>query len=252
MLHEAERAAGPQHPDDLGQGAVRVRDCAQRPGTQHVVDACVAGGQHLGVGADVLDRHGARGGSSRGQLAARGGRVNGPDPLDPGRVVRDVQARPETDLQHLALQPGRDPGPRARELTPAQGQVDGPGKDLICVQAHAASVTWPAASTSRYLPPSSPGGSSSTGPGTAAPGRLCEQCCGELPCFSYSGEGDLPSRLRTWLHRVVVGPRQRRGRLCYPRAALGTAAEHEVPVQGRAQTVGEISGVRRYRARGRK
>ena len=76
------------------------------------------GGQYLGVGAGVLDRDRARGGSSRGQPAARGGRVNSLHPLDPSRVVRDVQARPEPDLKHLAVQPGRDPGARARELPP--------------------------------------------------------------------------------------------------------------------------------------
>jgi len=101
MLHEAERAAGPQHPADLGQGPHRVRDRAQRPGAQHIIDAGVADRQRLGVGTDVLDRYVARGGSFRSQLAARGGRVDGPDPFEPGRVVRDVQPRPEPDLQYL-------------------------------------------------------------------------------------------------------------------------------------------------------
>ena len=70
-------------------------------------------------------------------------------PLERGRIVGDVQARPEPDLQHLAVQPGRDPGARTSELTSAQGQVDRAGKDLVRVQAHAISVARPAVCPAR-------------------------------------------------------------------------------------------------------
>jgi hypothetical protein len=55
----------------------------------------------------------------------------------------DVQARPEPDFEHLASQPHRDPGPQPGKLLATQGKIYEPGKDLISVEAHPASLAWP-------------------------------------------------------------------------------------------------------------
>jgi len=57
VLHETQRATGPQHPVGLGQGPARVRDAAQRPGAEHEVGAAAGHRDRLGIGADELDRH---------------------------------------------------------------------------------------------------------------------------------------------------------------------------------------------------
>ena len=136
VLDEVQRAAGTEHAADLGQGRAQVGDRAQGPGREHMVDALIVEGQRLGVQADVLDRHGARGDSFRGQFAPGGGRIDGPDVGQAGRVIGHVAARAEADLEHVAAQPAGDAGAQTAEVGTGHDEVDAPGKDLAFVNAH--------------------------------------------------------------------------------------------------------------------
>ena len=103
MLEEVEDAAGAQDPGDLGECPVDVGDGAQRPGGEDVVDAGAIEGQVLAVETDVVDRHGALGDTAGSELAAHGRRVDGAHARDSRRVVGDVEATAEADLQHLPV-----------------------------------------------------------------------------------------------------------------------------------------------------
>ena len=70
------------------------------------------------------------------QLLAERRRVHRQDPGEPGRVVRDVVAGSESDLQHLAVQPARDPGPDRPVLRCPHRQLDNPRQHPIPVPAH--------------------------------------------------------------------------------------------------------------------
>jgi hypothetical protein len=57
VLGEVQRIAGAQHAADLGESTGGVRDGAERPRGQGVVDAAVRQGQCLTVQGYELDRH---------------------------------------------------------------------------------------------------------------------------------------------------------------------------------------------------
>src|SRR5215216_5004947 len=111
VLEEVKGATRPQYPVDLPQGAVHLRDGAEGPGRQYVVDAAVVHGEVLTVDADVLDRDRTGGNPFGCQLAPDGGGVDRPDPRHARRVVGEVESRTEPDLQHLTLEVGGDAGP---------------------------------------------------------------------------------------------------------------------------------------------
>ena len=98
VLEEVEATAGPEHPADLGQRRLHVGDRAQGERAQRGVAAGVVEGERLPVEADLLHRD-RRGTDPAGRHPeGRRRRLHGQDPLDPVRVVGDVEARAEPDL----------------------------------------------------------------------------------------------------------------------------------------------------------
>ena len=140
MLDEVERPAPPQHSPDLAQCAGDVRDRAQRPGCERVVDAGVLHGQLLAVQPDELDRYEAVRHATGRQLAPYGGRLDGAYPRDRRGVVGDVAPGAEPDLEDLAPEVSGHPGPQPVVRTTAQRQVGQPRDDLVAVETHLASV----------------------------------------------------------------------------------------------------------------
>ena len=76
------------------------------------------------------------------RVAARSDRPWPGRPPGPGggRVVRDVQPGAEADLDHLARQPGGDPGPDLADVGAAHPEVEDARQHLIPVDTHPASL----------------------------------------------------------------------------------------------------------------
>jgi hypothetical protein len=69
VLEEAQRAAGPQYPADLGERGVGVGDGAQHEGDHGGVVAGVGGGQRVGRAAGDFDGNGHGPGGGGGECA---------------------------------------------------------------------------------------------------------------------------------------------------------------------------------------
>src|SRR5258708_5400827 len=108
-------------------------DGAQRPGRQDVVDALVLQRQVLAIETDVLDGQGTRRESLRRQRASHRGGLHCPYPGDRRRVMRDVAARAEADLEDISLELRRDVLSHLVEIGPAEGHVDEAGQELRTV-----------------------------------------------------------------------------------------------------------------------
>jgi len=129
----AAEGARAQHTAHLMQGAFNVGDGAQGPGDQHMVDAGGAQRQCLAVEAGVLDRYRAGRYPLGGQLPPCGGRVDRLDTFHFWRVVGHVEARAESDLEYLPLEPRGDAGAHAGEFATAKDDVGQAGENLLLV-----------------------------------------------------------------------------------------------------------------------
>src|SRR5664279_5339091 len=112
-----------------------IRDRAQCPRDEHVIDGFVSQRQILTVEADELDRYPARGHPSGGELASARRGIHRQYTSDFSWVVRHVSARPEAHLQNFAGQPRGDAGAGLLERTP-QGKIDEAGKYPVVVATH--------------------------------------------------------------------------------------------------------------------
>ncbi|MDD9939176.1 MAG: hypothetical protein OXT09_36655 [Myxococcales bacterium] len=100
MLEEDQAAAGCEHAQRLTQGGVGVVDAAQHLGADDAVEAGVVEGQLLGRGLHEVDRDG-RVVELGLQLARHAGvGIDGGDRAHAGRVVGEVLAGADADLEH--------------------------------------------------------------------------------------------------------------------------------------------------------
>ncbi len=106
MLQEDEPAARPQHPEDLAQRPSGVGDAAHRPGAHHAIERLVGERQLLATERTLIHGHAALGDAPACEPVHAGVGIDGRDPADVLRVVGQVQARAEADLQHLAAHVG--------------------------------------------------------------------------------------------------------------------------------------------------
>ena len=60
--------------------------------------------------------------------------------VDGGWIVRDVQARPESDLEHVAVERSGDASTDRRELAAAHDQVNEARNDPISIEPHQVSI----------------------------------------------------------------------------------------------------------------
>ena len=125
VLHEVECAAGPQHPADLGQCPHGVRNRAQRPGAQHVIDARVRTGSASASEPMYSIGTAHRAAFPRPACGPRW-RVDGLDPLEPGRVVR--MFRPTRTRSRAPRRARPRLGHAGPQLAAAQRQVDRAGR----------------------------------------------------------------------------------------------------------------------------
>ena len=111
-----------------------------------MVDAGRLQRQSLPVEVDVLDRHTARRNPLGCKRAPDGRRVDRSDSGDRGWIVGDVQARAESDLEHVAVERSGDASTDRRELA-AHDQVGEARNDLILIEPPPVSIASFEAST---------------------------------------------------------------------------------------------------------
>ena len=103
MLQEQEPPIGLEHPSNLAQRAQRVRDRAEREGTDRAVECGGLIWQFLGAHMLETDRKRGLCNPLRHTLGKQGGGVDGIQVGDSSRIVRQVQSGAEADLHHVPM-----------------------------------------------------------------------------------------------------------------------------------------------------
>ncbi len=138
MLDKVQLTAWAQHSMNLGEGAVDIRNCAERPRDEYVIDAGGIDGQALAVQTDELDWNRAGSHPLGGQLPTHSRGVDGSDPAYRRRVVGNIESGAEADLEHLTREACRHAGTDPSEFAASEDHVDEAWEDLVPVQAHRA------------------------------------------------------------------------------------------------------------------
>ncbi len=136
VLEEVQSATRPQHSAELAQGAGDVGDGAERERADGGVGGVIVERQVLTVEADELDGHAACRGTRLGEASSDRRRFDGEDPVDLGRVVGEVVAGSEPDLDDVARQPGQRAAAWLGEVTPCARLVDDAWQHVVAPDRH--------------------------------------------------------------------------------------------------------------------
>jgi RNA polymerase sigma-70 factor, ECF subfamily len=112
VLEQHEPATGTEHAEGLPDRLPVVRDGAQRQGGDDGIDARIVQVERLGVTQPQIDR--AVSGASSGERQHRRADVD-PDQVHVARIVGEIAAGPDPDLQSVADRVRRDPPPAVTE-----------------------------------------------------------------------------------------------------------------------------------------
>lgn len=107
-----------------------------------MIDGRVLHREVFAVQTHVLDWNRARCAPPGRQGTPSGRRLDDTNPRDIRRIVRNVAARTEPDLEHLTGQPVAHPGAHSGELLPRQCDIGDPRQDSIDVQPHSRSLAF--------------------------------------------------------------------------------------------------------------
>ena len=140
MLGDVDGSAGLEHPDDLLQGGVDVRDRAEGEGDEDRVDRVVGEVESLAV--EPGPRHRRRGldAALRRHVPSAVGRLDRQDVGDRLRVQRAVQPRPEAELKDRALQTGAGTFAQRMDVLRAAGDVDDVRQQPVFPETHGLSA----------------------------------------------------------------------------------------------------------------
>ena len=136
MLQEEKASLGLEHAPHLTERRDRIRNRAERPRADDGVEARVGERQALGVELRLRHRKGRRGyprGDPRRQRVLR---VDDGEAGDRRRVVREVQAGSEPDLEHVAARLGEGAAALGRATLRPERQLHEAREDVPPVEAH--------------------------------------------------------------------------------------------------------------------
>jgi 8-oxo-dGTP diphosphatase len=136
VLEEVQSPSGSQDSVELAQHGRRDGDSAQRERQERPVAGAVCEWQRLTVTCHALDGDPARRDAPAREPLSHGCRLDGEHHFDFGRIVLDVEPRPEADLDDTPEEALRDVGPPRSDHGHRTGPVDQAGQDLCSVEAH--------------------------------------------------------------------------------------------------------------------
>lgn len=121
---------------DLTEGFHGIVDRAERPGADDTVESTV--GKRQRFSPDMLDMDGKRNGCGplHYPLREEANGINDRETHDCARIVREVKAGPEADLQDVASGLSKPLRPQPLKLLAAHDPIHEARKDVVAVQSH--------------------------------------------------------------------------------------------------------------------
>src|SRR5262245_39537481 len=101
MLEEQQSAGWPKYPVYFAQGPAHVADAAQGKRADGAIEAVIRQREPFAADHPLVNCESRPPDSPLCQAVHSGVRIDGRDRADLGGIVRQVQARPKTDLQNV-------------------------------------------------------------------------------------------------------------------------------------------------------